>query len=816
MSNGLTRLVIATAFLEIVWSLIKILQLLAEGDIAALPSIYRIATIILFSGLALQLAFADRRPISQHLAAAFLLVASGFTTQIFRQSLDVGSSELLSRVFLRLPLESLLQYEVWSFFSLFMRKRVKSIWHLVTILKISSLVVGVVLIFVNLTSDVLPSELVGRLLQTSDNNLFEILVYGTPALLPLLSLGYYFVCPKTQRRQVFLFLLGMSFSVPMVLVILMSSVSPLFLEFITSPGPSSIFITLVNILILFVPLVTAYSILIADDNGIIRRLGNQKSYSLAGNLVFGMMLIPIVGFIRYLYNIRETTIAEIYLAPEAYLLAICALATILLLRYRVALREEIVTRFFRTPFKLEDLSALLARRIAEVDNFLDLIVECSDLLKQRMSLSEVEPFLLNPVTLTLTSTAHPTHVLNLSEEDAVRLTKSEGLLTSDPITNRSGQIVMCIRDQSNRLIATILISEKLNEDPFNEDELKFLEEILDLLTKSAGPKLLLNDHPKHRFLIPFEVAKECELCSTLHSSSASSCPNCNGPVVAAPVPRILNKKYLLQERLGMGAFGNVYLGTDETLGRQIAVKTLPGTAGEEQQDSLKQEAKMMANMSHKNLAILYGLEFWREVPLLMVEYLPGGTLLDHIGSATVDAKQLCESLCHAIHYTHEQGVLHLDVKPSNIGFTHNGDLKLLDFGTAHITRSLLTSMSEESSEPLVNLDFEQARKSTISGRLVGTPLYMSPEALQGDRPSKKFDLWSLSVVLAETLGNSHPFASESWPKSYFSIIHAKPTLTGLSPELTSVFARLFAQTESERPESALEISELITSAIHLN
>lgn len=261
-----------------------------------------------------------------------------------------------------------------------------------------------------------------------------------------------------------------------------------------------------------------------------------------------------------------------------------------------------------------------------------------------------------------------------------------------------------------------------------------------------------------------EPATYCPACSLVWTPDTGNC-SCGTATKVAALPWFIQGKFRLERLVGSGGMGVVYLAVDMVLGRQVAIKTLPSlrTASAER---LHREARTMARVLHPNLALIYGTEQWRETPMLIVEYLQGGTLRDWLRRGPVsflEAIDLGIVLADVLDRVHEAGVLHRDVKPSNIGFTVDKQPKLLDFGLA-----LLDGAPEEESAetPLAaRARSEDVRAAdpestvTVADRLVGTPLYLAPEALAGVTPQPSFDLWGLALVIYEAIAGRHPFAA---------------------------------------------------------
>ncbi|MBI1873309.1 MAG: serine/threonine protein kinase [Acidobacteria bacterium] len=266
-----------------------------------------------------------------------------------------------------------------------------------------------------------------------------------------------------------------------------------------------------------------------------------------------------------------------------------------------------------------------------------------------------------------------------------------------------------------------------------------------------------------------EPASYCPTCFLMWSAETRTC-SCGAATALAELPLFVNGKFQIERLLGTGGTGVVYLAVDTTLGRRVAIKTLPAMQ-RENAVRLLWEARAMATVMHPNLALIYGAESWRGTPLLVVEYLEGGTLLESLRRGRPSIERTLELgiiLADVLDRIHGAGVLHRDIKPSNIGYTADGLPKLLDFGLAAMLdrakdpHGAPVALPKDRSEITAVLGAaDPSATLTVTEQLVGTPLYLSPEALAGASPQASFDLWSLSIVLYEALAGHHPFSGGS-------------------------------------------------------
>jgi serine/threonine protein kinase len=257
-------------------------------------------------------------------------------------------------------------------------------------------------------------------------------------------------------------------------------------------------------------------------------------------------------------------------------------------------------------------------------------------------------------------------------------------------------------------------------------------------------------------------------------------------------------RYRLEKRLGAGAMAEVWLARDTQLDRLVALKRLRGDA-----DPLRfeREAHAVASLSHPNIARLfdYGSEEGR--PYMVFEYLPGGTLEDRLaaGGLLEDAEteriatEVAEGLAHA----HDRGLIHRDLKPTNIVFDEEGRAKITDFGIARMSG---------------------ADTLTDAGTLVGTAAYMSPEQASGEPVTPASDVYSFGVLLFRMLTGRLPFESPNAVDLLRRQLHEPPppvaeVRPGAPPELAAVAERALAKDPAERPPDGSALRRLLAGAI---
>jgi len=233
-----------------------------------------------------------------------------------------------------------------------------------------------------------------------------------------------------------------------------------------------------------------------------------------------------------------------------------------------------------------------------------------------------------------------------------------------------------------------------------------------------------------------EPAELCLRCSRALPPTTKRC-ECGSAVATAALPLVTAGKFRLERQLGSGGMGVVYLATDLVLGRRVALKTLPRVS-DSLAERLEREARAMATVLHPNLALIYGAEQWRGNPILIVEYLEGGTVLDSLRRGPFTAQEtlgLGILMADVLDRLHGAGILHRDVKPSNIGYTLGGVPKLLDLGLAAAFAPQNGGNGISPRRAIVSSSLQGEYAVTSDSRQLGTLRYMAPEASRRDRPS---------------------------------------------------------------------------------
>ena len=260
-------------------------------------------------------------------------------------------------------------------------------------------------------------------------------------------------------------------------------------------------------------------------------------------------------------------------------------------------------------------------------------------------------------------------------------------------------------------------------------------------------------------------------------------------------------KYRIVGQLGRGGAGVVYKAVDETLHRDVAVKTLnPDLANTEVMSRFRAEATILARLNHPQIATIYEL-FRADGDLLMVMEFVRGESLDKLSErvgaiAPERAAYVIDQILSALEHAHRGGVVHRDVKPANVMVTDEGSIKIMDFGIARVLG---------------------AEQKTVDFRLMGTPAYMSPEQVLGEEVDGRSDLYSVGVLFYRLLTGALPFAADTALGMLQRQIRDTPIPLcahrgGLPDWCEAIVQKALAKTQSDRFQSAEEFREALSRA----
>jgi serine/threonine-protein kinase len=254
--------------------------------------------------------------------------------------------------------------------------------------------------------------------------------------------------------------------------------------------------------------------------------------------------------------------------------------------------------------------------------------------------------------------------------------------------------------------------------------------------------------------------------------------------------------------LGSGGMGEVYRARDQRLSREVAIKALPEafTSDPERVSRFEREARLLASLSHPNIAGIHGLELAEGQRYLVLEFVEGETLaqrLERGALAAPEAADVCRQVAAAGEAAHEAGVVHRDLKPGNVMLKPDGTAKVLDFGLAKSGGSGAAPW-----DPNLTRSPTMTLAATGVGVILGTAAYMSPEQVQGKAVDRRTDIWSFGCVLFECLTGRRAFEGETLSDLVARILEREPDWSalpsGLSPRWRSLIERCLTKDPKRR------------------
>ena len=260
-------------------------------------------------------------------------------------------------------------------------------------------------------------------------------------------------------------------------------------------------------------------------------------------------------------------------------------------------------------------------------------------------------------------------------------------------------------------------------------------------------------------------------------------------------------KYRIIGKIGHGSMGEVYRAEDPVLKRHVAIKLISSNAviADSLDKRFQREAQSIARLNHPNIITIFDFGEDQGTPYMAMELLEGMDLRQAINRRRLrrldDKLRVMQELCEGLAYAHRHGVIHRDLKPANIHLTQSGQVKIMDFGLARVEESEMTQ----------------------AGVVLGTPHYMAPEQVRGERADARSDVFALGAVMYELLSNQRPFEAASVQTILSQVLEAEPrslhTLTPeVPPSVIEIIERALAKDPAVRFQDAGEAAAALRSA----
>ena len=303
----------------------------------------------------------------------------------------------------------------------------------------------------------------------------------------------------------------------------------------------------------------------------------------------------------------------------------------------------------------------------------------------------------------------------------------------------------------------------------------------------------------------------CSLCGRENRDTARFCDGCGGSLDATIVkpagdPELdairaaFDERYLVESLLGRGGMGSVYKAKERTLERYVALKIIPQSRNSDTQfvERFRREARLAARLRHPRIVSIHEVGSLGGYHYFSMDFIEGGTLRSVVQRRHVlpseDAISIVAEICRAVAHAHDKGIIHRDLKPENVMIDSEGDVFVMDFGLARAIE-----------EPGI----------TQTGSIMGSPFYMSPEQLAGEKLDERSDIYSLGLILYYCLTGEDLFAAES-----ITGVIAKHATTRVGdvlhahelapPHLRDVLQSMLEDDRNNRARTIREILERLT------
>jgi eukaryotic-like serine/threonine-protein kinase len=258
--------------------------------------------------------------------------------------------------------------------------------------------------------------------------------------------------------------------------------------------------------------------------------------------------------------------------------------------------------------------------------------------------------------------------------------------------------------------------------------------------------------------------------------------------------------YRIVGKLGGGGMGVVYEAEDMRLGRHVALKFIPDNLVNDRKslERFIREARAASQLNHPSICIIHDIEDHDGHPFIVMEKLEGVSLKDRLLGKPIEIEELLDvgiQVADALAACHAKGIIHRDIKPANIFLTTSGQIKILDFGLAKVSREFDSG------------DGQPKEDLTLAGEIFGTAVYMSPEQARGEELDPRSDLFSLGAVLYQMATGKKPFGGTNVVTTLEAVLNQKPISPlklnpALPPDIEGILGRAMEKERGNRYQDA--------------
>jgi len=649
---------------------------------------------------------------------------------------------------------------------------------------------------------------------------------------------------RVERRRLSWVVFGIAAGTfPMVAHALLTVTFPPYAALTDHPDTLRALGVIFTLFTLIIPVATAYAVVeeqALDVSWVVRR---AVQYALAKYTVMATIAGLAIAVAVIAYGNRERPLTDL-VADSPIAVAVLLLLSGLLMTRR-ALLKAIDRRFFRDQYDAQQILVKLAEQSASMRSSRDITDLLVSEVQRALHLERVALLTIDESGDTLTDSRGHVRSISLGGTLGIILSGSRAPLDVDLsspgsalarlpegerewLADAAARLIVPLFGVRDTPLGLLVLGDKRSELPFTGEDRRLMTAVA-ASAALALEQQLNRESPDLDTTVPAPRGNgaECLSCHRVQARPAVQCRFCGGALRDALLPVVLAGKFEIERQIGAGGMGVVYRGRDLALNRPVAVKVLPRVAATAAA-RLRREARAMAALQHVNLAAIHVMESWRGAPVLVIEFLAGGTLADRIDDGPLpasDALAVFAAVTEGLRHIHDAGYLHRDIKPSNLGFAAQGTAKLLDFGLVH----MMAEVSLDSTIVLTGGEASGPRqaegeatvvlktRSVSNAHFVGTPAYMSPEAVASEPPNPLVDLWSLAVTLYEAVTGTNPFRGTSMAKTIALVKAAEvPDARRLRPDCPAAVAAFLstalARDRHRRPQTADEFLARLQAA----